>query len=98
MQQLLGTTATWSLDPTGYGFHLMRGMLLPIPMYRPVAPVFLIDRIFFKCEGNCDTWKCFQAHLACNKNCGHCEGRICNNKKSQRDDPFDKEQEDLRAV
>ena len=34
------------LDPTGYGFHLTRGMLLSIPMYRPVASQLLIDGSF----------------------------------------------------
>ena len=37
---------TWNLDPTGYGFHLTRGMLLSIPMYRPVASQLLIDGSF----------------------------------------------------
>ena len=37
------------LDSTGYSFYLTSGMLLPIPMYRPVAPEFLIDGICGKC-------------------------------------------------
>ena len=62
-------------------------------MYRPVASQFLIDGIFVSVRVtlSLDTCKCFKAHLACDKNCGHCEGKICNNKDSQIDYPFEED-------
>lgn len=87
VQQWLGN----DLDAEQYGFHLTNGMYLPIPSTQPVAPEFLLDGIFCKCKGNCDTnsCKCYKAQLSCNNNCENCEGKICNNKETQIFNPFD---------
>ena len=89
VQQWLGN----ELDPTGYGFRLTNGIFLRISMSQPVAPEFLLDGIFCKCKGNCDSnsCKCFKARLSCNKNWAKCEGKICNNTVSEMFDPFDEE-------
>ena len=69
-----------------------------MPIDRPVASQFLIDVIFASVRVTLtQTPESVLRHswaLACDKNCGHCEGRICNNKESQIDYPFEKNQED----
>ena len=89
VQQWLGN----ELDPSRYGFCLTKGMFLPVNMSQQVAPEFLLDGIFCKCKGSCDTrsCKCHKAQLFCNKNCGVCEGRVCNNKEPQKVNPFEEE-------
>ena len=73
------------MDAEQYGFHLTDAMFLPITMTQMVAPEFMLDGIFCKCKGNCDTnsCKCYKARLSCNKNCENCEGKVCDNKETQ---------------
>ena len=77
------------LDPIGYGFHLTRGMLIVATHTNVQAGSFPVPYRwdFCKCKCNFDTYtcKCFMAHLACDKNCGNCKSRICDNKESQID-------------
>ena len=87
VQQWLGN----ELDPTRYGFCLTNGMYMPLAISNQVAPDFLLNGIFFKSKSLCNTnsCKCHKAQLHCNKNCGICEGRICNNKEPERVNPFE---------
>ena len=68
-------------------------VLAPPPtqaMYRPIAPEYLIDEIFCKCTGNCDTntWSVTRTGNTA-------RAEYVTIKESQIHDPFDEGQNDL---
>ena len=72
-------------------------MLLPIPIYRPVASQFLIDVIFASVRVILTQTPESVLRHSClvitTVDTG--EGRICKNKESQIDYPFEEDQKDL---